>query len=203
VPFAIGMTRLVVRIARRLAAEVIPVRAPVDLGRAPRRALAVALGLGLALAVGVPTAAAIQPFVPGTLAFVLAGAGALAIALYRSIRDFEGHVRAAGELVLELLAGAKPELPHAELEILLPGFADTVSLALPADAPAIGRTLGELDLRASTGATVLAIARAEHGIATPSPTEALRAGDVLALAGTQDAIAAARRLLVSSAPGGP
>jgi K+/H+ antiporter YhaU regulatory subunit KhtT len=47
---------------------------------------------------------------------------------------------------------------------------------------------------------VLAIARGDHasGLATPSPTEPLRAGDVLALAGSDEAIAKARVLLTST-----
>lgn len=42
---------------------------------------------------------------------------------------------------------------------------------------------------------VLAIGRGEHGVATPSPTDPLRAGDVLALAGSEAAITAAREML--------
>ena len=42
---------------------------------------------------------------------------------------------------------------------------------------------------------VLAIGRGDHGVATPSPTDPLRAGDVLALAGSEAAISAARDML--------
>ena len=62
---------------------------------------------------------------------------------------------------------------------------------------AVGRTLAQLDLRGATGATVLAIARSEAGVVAPGAGEALRAGDVLALAGTHEAVEAARRLLSS------
>ena len=53
----------------------------------------------------------------------------------------------------------------------------------------------ELKLRGSTGATVLAITRGEQGIYAPTAKEVLEAGDVLALAGSQEAIQAARMLL--------
>jgi CPA2 family monovalent cation:H+ antiporter-2 len=66
---------------------------------------------------------------------------------------------------------------------------------LDAGSPAVGRSLAELNLRGATGATVLAIARGEEGILVPTAQEVLRAGDVLALAGTHDAIDAARELL--------
>ena len=73
-------------------------------------------------------------------------------------------------------------------------------MRLDAASPAVGRTLAELDLRGLTGATVLAIQRGDSGRSFPSGHEVLRAGDVLALAGTEEAIEAARALLGSPAP---
>jgi CPA2 family monovalent cation:H+ antiporter-2 len=43
---------------------------------------------------------------------------------------------------------------------------------------------------------VLAIRRGGEGIATPSPTDLFHAGDVLAIAGSDEAVAAARVLLL-------
>ena len=57
-----------------------------------------------------------------------------------------------------------------------------------------GKTLRELDLHARTGASVLAIMRGGHGISPVEPEERLQAGDIVALAGSDDAIAAARRV---------
>jgi monovalent cation:H+ antiporter-2, CPA2 family len=45
---------------------------------------------------------------------------------------------------------------------------------------------------------VLAITRDGGGIASPSPHEPLRAGDVLALAGSAEAVAAARAILLDA-----
>jgi len=66
--------------------------------------------------------------------------------------------------------------------------------------PAIGRTLAELNLRGLTGATVLAIQRGEKGISFPTAKEVLELGDVAALAGTHEAVEAARQLLAPQAP---
>ena len=55
--------------------------------------------------------------------------------------------------------------------------------------------LTELELRGRTGATVIAISRGDDVVLVPDGHEALRLGDVLALAGTSDAIEAARALL--------
>ena len=201
-PFAISMIRRVALLSRKLATEVIPVGDPVDLGRAPRRALIVTLQFGMAIGIAVPIVAAIQPFVPGSFILVLVVALLLLVAMRRSIKDFEGHVRAGSELILELLSQQQPQLAQAHLsqvEMILPGFGGTSSITMPEAATAVGRSLADLDLRAQTGATVLAIARGEQeGLATPSPTEPLRAGDVLALAGSAEAIAKARELLTST-----
>ena len=68
-------------------------------------------------------------------------------------------------------------------------------LRIRSGSPVIGRTLGDLRLRAMTGATVLAIVREGEDIIAPTGDDVLHAGDVLAVAGTTDAIDGARQLL--------
>jgi CPA2 family monovalent cation:H+ antiporter-2 len=193
-PFATGAVRRIVRIARLLALEIVPDGgAGLDLGRAPRRALTLMLELALALAIAFPMVAVTQPFLSSSAFALLAVLAVLGVITYRSIVDFDGHVRAGSELLLELYAA--PAGPQHPAPSLLPGFEDTSSLQLAAGTPAVGRSLAQLDLRARTGATVLAIARGGSGLATPSPNEPLRADDVLVLAGSGEALAAARALL--------
>ncbi|HKC47370.1 MAG TPA: TrkA C-terminal domain-containing protein [Gemmatimonadales bacterium] len=50
-------------------------------------------------------------------------------------------------------------------------------------------------VRGRTGATVLAVTRAGGGVIVPTAKERLQAGDVLALAGTHEAISAATAAL--------
>jgi CPA2 family monovalent cation:H+ antiporter-2 len=220
-PFALGVIRRVAQISRILALVVIP-EAPealdanvlpaaagavtpeagptMDLGRAPRRALTLMLELALAAVVAFPLIAAVQPFA-GTAGLVI---GVVVVALlaitYRSIVDFTQHVRAGSELILELLH-TQPSGDHAapigpQLETLLPGFGGLVSITLAESSPAVGKSLAELDLRARTGATVLAIGRGgSGGFATPTPSEPLAAGDVLAVTGSDEALSAAKAAL--------
>jgi monovalent cation:H+ antiporter-2, CPA2 family len=198
-PFALGAIRRIAMIARRLAAEVIPAaNSAVDLGRAPRQVLVLTLELAIALAIAVPVVAVTQPFVPASPLVVGLGVLVALLVVRRSIADFEGHVRAGSEVVLEMLrSNDRPAEPAAfdQVQTILPGFAGVTPFPLPSTSPAVGRSLAELDLRARTGATVLAIGRGEHGVATPSPTEPLRAGDILALAGSEAAIQAAQAML--------
>jgi CPA2 family monovalent cation:H+ antiporter-2 len=59
----------------------------------------------------------------------------------------------------------------------------------------VGKTLKQIDLRALTGATVIAIDRGPHDVVYPDADETILAGDVLVLTGTTEAVAAARGLL--------
>ncbi len=208
-PFVIG----IVRIARRLAGLIAQMAFPgagegrVDFAAAPRRALLVALELAVVLFVALPILAITQPFVRGYAAPLLALGivVALAVALWRTATNLEGHVRAGSQMVLEVLAAQsrarRSSQPGAlqQVDQLLPGLGAPESLQLEAGSPAAGKTLGELNLRGLTGATVLAIQRGEVGHSLPAAREVLQAGDVLALAGTEEAIAAARTLLAPTA----
>jgi CPA2 family monovalent cation:H+ antiporter-2 len=191
-PFALSLFRRAALIARQLAAEVIPASDKLDLGRAPRRALALTFELGIVMAVLMPVVAIVQSFVPGSFAVLLVVGLVMAIAMRRSIADFQGHLRASSEVITEMIV----EDEFAQLPAVLPGFGDTARVAIASGAACIGKSLGELDLRAQTGATVLAIVRGDHGMAPPPPTEPLEAGDVLALAGSPESISAARLRLM-------
>jgi len=180
--FAVAIARNAVRLARLLAAVMIP--------EAPPRALVITLELAIVLVVGLPLAAITQPFVPGGGIVVLGAIAILALAATRSITAFDSHVRAGSALIVDVLGRqGSPDEP-------VPSLPDITPIALPAGAPAIGKSLADLDLRARTGASVLAIRRDAGGTANPSPQEPLHAGDVLAVAGAPEAIAAARTLLL-------
>jgi CPA2 family monovalent cation:H+ antiporter-2 len=197
-PFGFSLVRRIVQISRLLALIVIPSgNEGLDLGAAPRRALTLTLELALSTVIALPMIAAVQPFV-GRGGVLAGGVVIILVTItYRSIVDFNQHVRAGSELILELLhqpadPAATEQQPLSQIESVLPGFGGLVSITVDMSSGAIGKSLAELNLRARTGATVLAISRGEGGFATPQPHEPLRAGDVLALAGSDDAIAAAR-----------
>ncbi|MBK7535907.1 MAG: cation:proton antiporter [Myxococcales bacterium] len=211
--FLLAVVRRVLRLALLLAREVIPARpaGDLDLGAAPRQALRWTLSLGLALLLGVPMAAITQPFVPGGPAVIGALAAFIGVAAWRAIRNLDGHVRAGSALIVEVLArqtGAdaqshEPEPTRAlhEASIMLPGITELTPVELPADSQAVGKSLAELDLRARTGATVLALRRDGVATAQPSPHQPLRAGDVLALTGSLESVARAAAELTAREAG--
>jgi monovalent cation:H+ antiporter-2, CPA2 family len=201
--FVVGIARHAIRLARLLAREVIPLlQHDRDLGRAPRRALELALELVALLVVGLPVAAITQPFVPGGAVVMLAVLAVVGLLARRSITELDQHVRAGAALIVEVLArqGSSEDTrppPLDDVNALLPGF-DTTPIVLAPGSAAIGKSLAELDLRARTGASVLAIRRDGSGVINPPAHDALREGDVLALTGSEDAVVAAREILLGS-----
>jgi CPA2 family monovalent cation:H+ antiporter-2 len=206
-PFAIGAVRAAGALAALIAERALPPSAPgtVDLAAAPRRALVLALHVALLLGIGVPLMALTQPFIPigygaAGLAVVL---GLVGMAFWRSARDLQAHVRAGAEMIVEVLAKQSRSHEHPTLEqvhSLLPGFGALTPVEIEPDSPVVGRSLAELNLRGITGASAVAIAHGVDGVVVPTGRELLKSGDVLALAGTHEAIENARRLLRGELP---
>lgn len=206
VPFLVGIVRMARGLGVLLADLALPPGAEGKLDRAaaPRRALVVTLQLGSLLSVGVPLVALTQPFIPGFqgAAVLLVQLIVLAVGFWRSATNLQGHVRAGSQVIVSALAAqthaGNEEKPGEQLKTLhaiLPGLGEPTPVRLEASSPAVGRTLAQLNLRGMTGATVLAIQRGEDGAVVPTAQEVLREGDVLALAGTHEAIDAARIVL--------
>lgn len=84
---------------------------------------------------------------------------------------------------------------RGDLEHYLPGLGEPVAVRIDAGSAVVGQSLAELNLRGRSGATVLAISRDGESIVVPTAGERLQPGDVLALAGSHDAIETARELL--------
>ncbi|MFO1494988.1 MAG: cation:proton antiporter [Lysobacterales bacterium] len=203
-PMALGLFRLIRALGSALALAALPAAdsGQVDFAQAPRRAFVVALQLGLMLLVALPCLAILQPFLPGikgTLLLVLMVTTA-AVAFWRSATQLQGHVRAGAQALVA--AVAVPGASHDEqvqaldqMEQLLPGLGDLSPYTLSPGNRWIGRTLADINLRALTGATVLAIQRGEAAVLTPDGRQILALADVLILAGTHEAIEQARRHL--------
>ncbi len=200
--FLFGVIRCARRLAVLLASEIIPAveGGKLDLGTAPRRVMVLTFELVAILAVGLPLAALLQPFVPAGGAVLLVVVLVLTYLAWRSLANLEGHVRAGSELIVEALVTARRAPTEAptldQVEAMLPGFAGLAPARLDAGSPAVGLSLAQLNLRALTGASVLAITRDDGSVAFPTAAEILRVGDVLALAGSDEAVAAATALLV-------
>jgi CPA2 family monovalent cation:H+ antiporter-2 len=96
------------------------------------------------------------------------------------------------------------QLNTEEEHRLLHDLVDAVStieirwFRLPDGNPLIGQTLAEANLRAQTGASVIAILRNSHLIANPKSMTVFQTGDRVGLVGDKEEIEAAERLLIQS-----
>jgi CPA2 family monovalent cation:H+ antiporter-2 len=205
-PFFLGVIRVGRKLGLTLAEVVLPAGGEnrVDFAAAPRRLFTVTLELVIVIMVGAPLLALTRPFLPGAQggALILLFIAVLGVAFWRSATNLQGHVRAGAEVIVDVLArqsqgrgSVAREDNLKQVEQLLPGLGALTAFRLETSSPAVGRTLAELNLRALTGASVLAITREAGNVVAPAAGETLRAGDVLALTGTQEAIEAARTLL--------
>lgn len=167
--------------------------------------------------VAIPVFAITQPFLPGypgaAILFVIAVL--LGAALWKSALNLQGHAQAGAEMIV---AALRPQVMNDQVDALtktmehvatmLPGLGEPEVVRIAVNSPAVDKSLADLNIRGLTGATVLCITRsaseAENAAAlqvgVPSGSQRLNVGDVLALAGTHEAIAAARILLVPDNP---
>lgn len=221
-PLVAGVVRVGRRLGVAIAEAALPSRAgTLDNAAAPRRAFVGTLQLAIVLLTGLPLLAVTQPFLgglagPALLALLLL---ALCVAFWRGAADLDGHVRTGAQTIVETIieqarSGEEEEEqgPVSQVDVsahatrvqeLLPGLGAPSFVELESSSPAVGQSLATLNLRGVTGATVLGITRKGGGFAVPTAREALQAGDVLTLAGTRDAIAAAREMLVQAGSSRP
>jgi CPA2 family monovalent cation:H+ antiporter-2 len=205
-PFLVGIVRVARRLAAALAAVALPLK-PVgktDLAAAPRQVLVVTLQLVIVLLLGIPVVAVTQPFLSGFMGplIILALLVTLGVAFWRSATNLQGHVRAGAQVIVAALAaqshskgpGSEPETLE-QAQGMLPGLGTPTPVRVEDASPAVGKTLAQLNLRGLTGATVLAIHREGEDVSVPTAREVLKPGDVLALAGTHEAVEAAKGLL--------
>lgn len=106
-------------------------------------------------------------------------------------------VRLNGEeadAVAEILGAPRIAERFADLTKEVPGLASG-QVEVRSASPYADRPLGSTQARSRTGASIVAIVRGEHVIASPGPEEVLRAGDVLVVIGTREGIAGVDRIV--------
>jgi len=197
------------QLAGDLALQALPKPARrLDTARAPRRALTATLHVGIAsLALIVPLLL-LQPMLPrySAVVFVLVFLVLLVGAVWQATSELEGHARAGAEVIATALVQEldRPTDEHdlgrtmERMVIMLPGLGEPVLMTVAPGSKVDGKTLREIDLRGLTGATVMAVTKDPEGARRsiiPSATELLEVGDIIAIAGSPDALAAAREMI--------
>jgi CPA2 family monovalent cation:H+ antiporter-2 len=200
-PFAVGLVTSARRFAMRFAEAAMPRAAHgVDQARAPRGVLVATLQFATVIVLGLPLLAVTQPLLSVWPAAAVIGGLLLLLtfSFWRSARDLQGHAMAGAELIVDVLARQGIDKDQHSIEVvqdMLPGMGTIVPFRVEVGSKGAGRSLGELNLRGLTGASVVAVSRGNQRIVFPKAHEVLQAGDTLALTGSHDAIAAAHALL--------
>ena len=203
----VALVRLTHLLGMAVSVQALPMpeEKKVDLARAPRRALEVTLQFGMLFAVVALLVAVTQPFaprIPGIAVIFVAGL-VLLMAIWRSAKNLQGHAVAAGEVIAAALArraGQAVQPNDADeamkkMHDMLPGIGEQVAMTVAAGSMAEGRTLRDLNLRGVTGATILALLRGDEQFISPRGDQQLRNGDVIAVAGTHEAVDGVRAMV--------
>ncbi|HUY26276.1 MAG TPA: cation:proton antiporter [Candidatus Binataceae bacterium] len=159
-------------------------------------ALIAVLHATILLVTVMPLLAIAQPFLEPLegLGVVVIGTVLMTFVIWSSARKLQGNLHAVADLIAQAFAASRTTAHEVA------GFGTITPIALGAGAAAIGRTLAQLDLRAATGATAVAIARGDGQVIVPSGEEVLGPGDVLEVVGPREHVEAARRLLIGAPP---
>ena len=98
------------------------------------------------------------------------------------------------ETLAEILGAPRIAERLADLSREVPGLrSDRIEIA--AGSPYAGRTLGDTRARTLTGTSVVAVVRGADVIASPTPAQPLRAGDVVVAVGTDDGLRSLHALI--------
>jgi TrkA domain protein len=102
--------------------------------------------------------------------------------------------REEADTLAEILGAPRIVERFADLTREIPGLSSGTIDVEPASR-FDGKPLGETRCRSLTGASIVAVVRGEEVIASPTPTEVLRAGDSLVVVGTAAGIEGVHRIL--------
>lgn len=201
VPLFAGVLKFTSELASRLSLLAYPARPGVDRATAPRLAFRISLQIAATMIVLAVLLVTTQPFLsPFRSLPVIAIAAVVSVFyLWRSASNLHGHVKAGVMVIAEVLEGQTDQRKSNSLlehtRELLQGLGTPETFSLPDGSPAVGKSLGEINLRGLTGAAVLAIVRGPERIQMPKATDRLESGDLLVLTGSPVAITDAEKLL--------
>ena len=209
-PFFIGILVRAWRIASLVAVGAIAgpqtgVKNPIE---ASRRILRAVVFSAILLIAGIPIFVFAQPLVPayGGAAVMGAVAALLVLLLWRSVRGLREVVRSTAGII-SLALSSPTEAVHADPNDNrlhsgdaenIPGIGRVFQFRIEPSLLGVGKTIGDLHLTESTGAAVLAMTRDATQVMIPAATQKLRAGDTIVVGGSDEAIAAARKMLLGS-----
>ncbi len=101
-----------------------------------------------------------------------------------------------GDALAELLGAPRIVERLADMQRDLAGL-ETQQMVVPVGSRYDGRPLGDTQARTRTGASIVAVVREGHVIASPRPDFVFTGGDLVVVVGSDDALAGVARILES------
>lgn len=98
------------------------------------------------------------------------------------------------DALAQILGAPRIAERFADLTREVPGL-NAGQIAICPGSPFVDRPLGDTRARTRTGASIVAIVRDDEVLASPGPSEMLRAHDVLVVIGTEDGITAVEHIV--------
>ena len=98
------------------------------------------------------------------------------------------------DALAEILGAPRMAERFADLTKEVPGLV-AAQVRVAAGSPFADQPLGQTRARTKTGASIVAIVRGQDVVASPTPSEVLRADDILVVVGTRDGIAGVQRIV--------
>ncbi len=98
------------------------------------------------------------------------------------------------DALAQILGAPRVAERFADLTREVPGL-NAGQVEIRPGGPFVDRPLGDTRARTRTGASIVAIVRDDVVLASPGPSETLRARDVLVVIGTEDGISAVERIV--------
>jgi CPA2 family monovalent cation:H+ antiporter-2 len=186
----------IVRLAGALADELLAPASSRLTGVAPGLVVALSAGVraAITLLAGLVALALAAPWLPAwPLALAFLGLETFLVALlWRSAATMEGEITPGAAVIARAIlqgtaSGGAPQGGHSQ--------PPSGQVRLLPDSYAVGRSLVELDVRARTGASIVAVEAPGHKPQPPNGREPLEAGATLTVVGPEPAVLAAEALL--------
>lgn len=183
------------RLATALAARAFPALTRDEMSAA--NAMIELLHVTILLVAAVPLLAIVQPFMAPVegIGIMVISIALMTIVVARNARRMQNQMLKAARLIAAALGGSKTATGAEGRAYEVPGIGRLTPVSVAPSSGGVGKRLSEIDLHTNSGAVVVAIGRDGAEVIVPTGEEVLRAGDVLELAGSSDAVAIAIRLL--------
>ncbi len=208
IPPLFGLIRNTLHLEEAVVAEIgkQPSRAQVEMTVIGISVLRSSIRVLVMMGAGIPAAALLRPLNHSLeLGVVLfAGIFVMLTFFWKSAGRLDAEIRSEAERLVAFLDQQRAvDQPEAPPQPFFPDLGKMEAVYIPKGSPMVGRSLSEINLRAVTGALVVAIHREGMDLVLPTGSKRINADDLLFVTGSSKAVALAYQLLSEESDSDP